>query len=298
MPDALIFDIQRFSIQDGPGIRTTAFLKGCPLACAWCHNPESQRRQPEVVTLEHRCLRCGACRAVCPEGIGTNLCETCTNCGLCVEACPSGARQMVGRSYDIAELTRELVRDRLFYEESGGGATFSGGEPLGQVGFLLAALEAARGEGVHTAVDTCGFAPLPDLLAVAKRTDLFLFDLKLVDDERHRHYTGVSNVLILNNLKALAQEHGNLWVRIPVISGINDDDDSVRAAAELLTPLPGVREVHLLPYHGTGESKFARLGRSYDLTGTGSLHPLRLERLAGIFTDAGLAAKVAGSGMR
>jgi pyruvate formate lyase activating enzyme len=201
---------------------------------------------------------------------------------------------MVGRPYEVDELTGELLRDRPFYEESGGGVTFSGGEPLGQVEFLLAALEAARAQGLHTAVDTCGFASRPDILAIAECTDLFLYDLKLVDDERHRRYTGVSNAMILNKLKALARQHGNLWVRIPVIPGINDDDDSVHAAAEFLAPLPGVREVHLLPYHRTGEPKFTRLGRSYDLTGTGSMSSSRLGQLAGVFTGAGLVAKVLG----
>lgn len=251
-----------------------------------------QHGEAAVLTLEHRCLHCGACRDACPESTDLDLSETCTICGLCVEACPSGARRMVGRRYEVDGLIREFLRDGPFYEESGGGVTFSGGEPLGQVEFLLAALEAARAVGLHTAVDTCGFASWPDLLAVAKRTDLFLYDLKLVNDERHRRYTGVSNAMILNNLKALAWKHGNLWVRIPVIPGINDDDDSVHAAVEFLAPLPGVREVHLLPYHRAGEPKFPRLGRSYGLAGTGSLNPFRLGQMAQIFADAGKDAKV------
>ena len=287
----LVFDIQRFSIQDGPGIRTTVFLKGCPLSCGWCHNPESQAPGREVMTLEHRCIRCGAHLEVCPGGDNRS---GCTTCGRCVEACPTGARQMAGRPYEIEELTRIVLQDRPFYEESGGGVTFSGGEPLLHPEYLAAALEAARAHGLHTAVDTCGFASPGDLLAVARHTDLFLYDLKLIDPERHRQHTGVSNTIILQNLERLAREHGNLWIRIPVIPGVNDDDAAAGDAAAFLAPLPGIREVHLLPYHLTGETKFARLGRSYSLAGTPVPTAERMHTLAGIYEDQGLVTRIVG----
>lgn len=291
MTAPLIFDIQRFSIQDGPGIRTTVFLKGCPLACIWCHNPESQAPGREVMTLEHRCIRCGAHLEVCPGGDDRS---GCTTCGRCVEACPTGARQMAGRVYAIEELTRIVLQDRQFYEESGGGVTFSGGEPLLHPEYLAAALDAARVQGLHTAVDTCGFAAPGDLAAVAGLTDLFLYDLKLVDPERHQRHTGASNDLILDNLARLAREHGCLWIRIPVIPGVNDDDAAASAAAAFLAPLPGVREVHLLPYHPTGEAKFARLGRPYSLAGTPAPTAERMRTLAGIYADRGLMTRVVG----
>lgn len=311
-----IFDIQRFSIQDGPGIRTTVFLKGCPLACVWCHNPESRSGEPETMTLEHRCIRCGACLGRCPAqarvaaGTGrledtaeTDMAErsdrlplvpdaTCTACGRCVDACPTGARLMVGRPYTVDELIRELSRDWIFHEESGGGVTFSGGEPLAQREFLVAALDAARTLGLHSAVDTSGLAPWGDLLAVAERTDLFLYDLKLVDDQQHFRYTGVSNALILSNLEALARAHGNLWVRIPVIPGINDDDEAAHDMAAFLARLPGIREIQLSPYHATGVPKFARLGLTYDLPAAEPPSPFRLGRIGEIYLAAGLATTI------
>ncbi len=294
MERGLIFDIQRFSVHDGPGIRTTVFLKGCPLACAWCHNPEGQGGEPQIVTLEHRCLRCGACRQVCPREGTEERAPRCTTCGRCVAACPTGARQRVGTVYDTAQLITELQRDRCFYEESGGGVTFCGGEPLAQTDFLEAALTAARAAELHTAVDTCGYAPAAKLEAIARWTDLFLYDLKLVDDQRHQRYTGVSNHLILENLRMLAREHGSLWVRVPVIPGVNDDDSAIGAVAELLAGLPRFGEVHLLPYHETGERKFARLGRDYGLTGVKPPSRERLGELLAILTGAGLNARIAG----
>jgi pyruvate formate lyase activating enzyme len=268
MQTGLVFNIQRYSIQDGPGIRTTVFLKGCPMACSWCHNPESQSPEPEISVVEGRCIRCGACWEACPQrGEGGEAADgrravpsdgECTRCGACVEACPTGAREMVGRRMAVDEVLEAVLRDRIFYDDSGGGVTFSGGEPLAQPAFLVELLEACRRERLHTAVDTCGYAPREDLLAATAVADLFLYDLKLLDDERHRHYTGVSNALVLDNLEALGHSHANVRLRIPIVPGVNDDGENLRAAARLAASLPGVRQVDLLPYHDLGRHKVPR----------------------------------------
>ena len=299
-----VFNVQRFSVHDGPGIRTTVFLKGCPLRCRWCHNPEGISPAPEMMILANRCIHCGRCVEVCPSGLATEagLAEVegrqCTVCGTCAETCPAAARQLAGRSMTAGEVLAEVLRDRIFYDDSGGGVTFSGGEPLMQPRFLRAALAACREEGVHTAVDTCGFCRRGELLATAPLADLFLFDLKVMDEERHRQLTGVSNRPILQNLEALARAHDRIWIRIPVIAGLNDDRDNMAATARFVAALPGVRRVSLLPYHSTGEPKRQRLPRageppapSPDLTAP---DPERLAALAGELAAAGLESSIGG----
>ena len=283
MTSGLIFNLQKYSLQDGPGIRTTVFLKGCPLHCAWCHNPESISPRQEFIILESRCIACGECRRVCPHAVvgqGSALprvMEQCTLCGACSDACPTAAREMVGRNMTVAELLPILLRDRVFYDDSGGGVTFSGGEPLLQFDFLAEALAACRAERVHTAVDTAGHCPTAHLLAIAPLTDLFLFDLKCVDSDRHRQFTGVPNELILQNLQALSRIHSNIWIRVPVIPGINDSRSELDSAARLTASLAGVRQVNLLPYHRTGVRKSERLGKDGFLTG---LQPASAEALS------------------
>jgi pyruvate formate lyase activating enzyme len=299
MESGLVFNIQRYSIQDGPGIRTTVFLKGCPLDCWWCHNPEGQSSQPEIIVVEGRCIRCGQCRKACPnapqdggkEGADD---KPCTLCGACVSACPTKARQIVGTRMTDAEVLAEILRDRIFYDDSGGGATFSGGEPLLQVGFLKAVLAACRRNGIHTAVDTCGYAPMEHLLGIAPLTDLFLYDLKLMDSGRHLRYTGVANATILDNLRRLGRVHGNIWIRIPVIPGLNDGPDEMEAAAELVSSIGGVRQVNLLAYHETGLQKFTRLGRRYRLDRAATPSPRHLEAVAERFRAQGLNVKTSG----
>jgi pyruvate formate lyase activating enzyme len=289
-----VFNVQRYSLHDGPGIRTTVFLKGCPARCFWCHNPESQSFAPEVLVVETRCLSCGTCATVCPHGAPPPGSGLCTACGACVEACPAGARQLAGRETTVGAVMDEVLRDRVFYEESGGGVTFSGGEPLAQPEFLTALLTAGRAAGLHTAVDTCGFAARERLLDLAPLVDLFLFDVKLVDDGRHRELTGLPVAPILGNLRALAAIHANIWIRIPVVPGYTDHEADVASAASLVAGLPGVHRISLLPYHRTGAAKARRLGRDGP---PDTLHPPpaeRLEALAALFRQRGLAVEIGG----
>jgi pyruvate formate lyase activating enzyme len=272
----LVFDIQRFSIHDGPGIRTTVFLKGCPLACPWCHNPESQATTPELIFWPGRCIGCEACLIACPHGalsiaieegarrIVTNAAH-CQLCAGCVDACYAGAREIVGRRMTVGEVLVEVARDVPFYDQSGGGVTFSGGEPLAQPEFLAGLLRACRAREIGTAVDTCGYAPWSVVDRVRPYVDLFLYDLKLMDDARHRQVTGVSNELILDNLQRLAAAGHRLRARVPVIPGLNDDEANIDALGAFVAALPGAVSVDLLAYHPTARDKYQRLGRDYPL---------------------------------
>ena len=289
MTSGLVFNVQRFSLHDGPGLRTTVFLKGCPLHCAWCHNPESQSGVAAFVRLRHRCMACGRCS---PDELDRPEVHGRTDAD--VEACPTGALQSVGETVLAAALVRTLLRDRIFFDESGGGVTVSGGEPMRQPRFVVDLLGRLKAEGVHTALDTCGYCRWDDLAEAARVADLVLFDLKLMDDARHREATGVSNGLILDNLRALAATHRGLWIRIPVVPGVNDDGENMAATASFVAALPGVRRVDLLPYHPTGEAKFARVGMVYGLHGTATPDSARLESVAAPFRATGLHTTIGG----
>lgn len=293
-----VFNIQKFSIHDGPGLRTTVFLKGCPLRCLWCHNPEGMRPAPELMVATSRCIHCGQCVETCPSGRlaaldrGDADVPRCRLCGTCVDVCPVEARQWVGRPMTVDDVVAEVLKDRLFYDDSGGGVTFSGGEPLMQPRFLNAALEACRREGVRTAVDTCGFCRRDDLLAAAHWTDLFLFDLKVMDDDRHRRLTGASNRPILDNLEALVRVHDDVRIRIPVIPGLNDDRENIVATACFVASLPGVRRVSLLPYHPYGRHKRERLADADPVSELSPPSEVHMEELASALTAAGLEARI------
>ncbi len=293
-----IFNIMRYAVHDGPGIRTTVFLKGCPLSCPWCHNPEGLRGGIEIAYHVERCVLCGECVNHCPQHALT-LEETrvsrdtqrCVVCGSCTDQCVMDARESIGREIGVEDLIAEVLKDRIFYDESGGGVTFSGGEPLHQFDFLLPALKACKANGLHTAVETSGLTTPDRLEEVCAYTDLFLFDVKLIDEERHKQLTGWSNVRIMENLRYLASRNASVAVRVPVIPGVNDDDENIRGLARLLTELGTVREVHLLPYHAGAASKYAGLGMRHRMTDVSALPGQRLEEIAETLTACGFTVR-------
>lgn len=272
LSQGIIFDFKKFSLHDGPGIRTTVFLKGCPLNCAWCHNPESISPKIEIHYQMERCFLCGECVSVCSnealsfanQQLVRNL-ELCTCCSACVEACPAEAWQQVGQWMTVAQMMTEIRKDRVYYEESGGGVTFSGGEPLFQPDFLADALAACKAEGLHTAVDTTGFTAWKNLERIQKNTNLFLYDLKCMNSEKHRIFTGVPNEIILENLKSLVELGSSIIIRIPLIPGMNDDVQNIEETGQFLRKIGNVQQVDLLPYHNIALHKYEQMQKKYEL---------------------------------
>ena len=266
MNSGMLFQFKRYSIHDGPGIRTTVFLKGCPLSCAWCHNPESRSCDPQLAIFPSRCIGCGKCADVCPEDavnpddpVLTDR-ERCTLCGICVESCPSAAREIVGRIMPAAEVIDNIDNDSSYDTESDGGVTFSGGEALLQYSFLVELLSICRNRGIHSAVDTSCHAPVDEFMRVAELADLMLCDVKLVDETDMIHYTGVSGRLILENIRMLAENGLNFKLRLPVIPGITDTEKNMNGILEFIDSLPFRPEIVLLPYHDAWIEKCQRLG--------------------------------------
>ena len=253
---ATIFDIERNSYVDGPGIRTTVFFKGCNLRCAWCHNPESQSPKPQMMFYKNKCTVCGKCKEKCPNAL-----ETCSLCGRCTLYCPHDARDICGKEYTVDEVLKEVVKDKSFYETSGGGVTFSGGECMLQIEFLTKILKACKQNGIHTAVDTAGHVPYERFEQILPYTDLFLYDVKCFDSDKHRQYTGVENQLILKNLKSLLAKSTPVWIRIPIIPTVNDTEEELQRIKEYLSSCGAPEKVELLPYHAMGEHKYAAIGK-------------------------------------
>jgi pyruvate formate lyase activating enzyme len=290
----VIFDIQHYSIHDGPGIRTTVFLKGCPLRCLWCSNPESQSDHPEIMFDASRCTRCGRCVEVCPHNasvkqenviqISRELCQGCT---ICVTLCPGEARQITGSIRKVKEVLQEVEKDRLFYENSGGGVTLSGGEPMNQPEFTGSLLKQCKAKGIHTVLDTSGYVQ-PELWdRVLDHVDMILYDLKHMDPQKHREFTGVSNQLILANARKLAFLKIPMVIRIPLIPGYNDTDENSESCARFIKEL-GITTVELLPFHNLCVSKYSKLQKEWKLNQVVSPSQERLEELQGIFSAQGL----------
>lgn len=265
MQTGTVFDIQRFCVSDGPGIRTTVFLKGCPLRCDWCHNPESWRTSPEVLFDAQNCIACGECAAACPRhtvrgGVHRFDRQGCDGCGRCAEACPTGALRRAGERMSADEVVRRVLRDRAFFASSGGGLTVSGGEPFAQPEFLAALVRAARAAELSVCLETCGHAPWRHIEAVLPEIALFLYDVKETDEDRHRAFTGASMSPVMENLRRLSDAGARIVLRCPVIPGRNDRPGHFEALAGLAESLPGVERVDVEPYHPLGVRKSAQLG--------------------------------------
>jgi len=298
----VVFDIKRYAINDGPGIRVAIFFKGCNLHCAWCHNPEGISPRMEKMYTRSRCIGCGTCVSVCPEraitltvhGIRTDA-GRCKLCSRCADACPSKAVELSGIAMSVGQIMEIIEKERVFFEQSGGGVTFSGGEPLLQSGFLTDLLDACGRQGIHRAVDTAGNVNTGLLLEIAARTDIFLFDLKMMDPVLHEKWTGVGNDLILANLCTLAASGARIIIRIPLIGGVNDSEENIRKTAEFIAGLQcKPKEVNLLPYHAVAQNKYLKLGRpeAFELFQTPD-DDTRARSIA-IFSEYGITASTGG----
>lgn len=314
MKKGTIFNIQKFSVHDGPGIRTTVFFKGCPLECKWCHNPEGLACERELAIFQSRCIGCGMCIAACPNHAvelaspgtagktgksHTNVWvaltdrEKCTVCGKCADICPAQAREIAGRAVTSGWVMEQILKDRIFYDQSGGGVTFSGGEPFMQPEFLLELLMRCKDEDISTAVDTSGYVSWESIEQAAPLTDLFLYDIKIMDPARHAKYTGVPNQIILDNLAKLSRAHESIIARIPIIPGVNDDEANIESTGKFLSSL-GITRVSILPYHNMGSDKYTRLGRIYAIKDTSRPQDEVMLKVKGELEKFGLAVKIGG----
>ncbi|MCD8301915.1 MAG: glycyl-radical enzyme activating protein [Prevotellaceae bacterium] len=300
---ALVFDIKRFSLNDGPGIRTTIFMQGCPLHCVWCHNPEGISPHPVRLYNKKKCIGCSSCVEACPHGVlrltpdGIVGGEGCVLCGSCAEACPSRAMEMAGKEWTVEQLMAQVERERQIMTSSGGGVTLCGGEPLMHHHALLEILDAVGQAGFHRAVDTSLYAAATEVKQVMERCELLLIDLKHTDSSLHHFYTGVDNGLILSNIRLVSEAAHTYWIRIPLIVGVNADAANLQASAAFLASLPTPPEVVcLLPYHDIGKGKHARMGTTYNPAALPMREPSVEEQEAalGYFTSRGLTARIGG----
>jgi pyruvate formate lyase activating enzyme len=292
----IVFNIQRYSTEDGPGIRSTVFMKGCPMRCPWCHNPEGLKPDPELVWYDVRCIGARDCLAACPSGALTLTQEgmviardKCDTCGACEEACPAAALEVIGKSRSMDDVAREAARDRVFYEKSGGGVTISGGEPALQDDFAVALMTRLKEEGIHLALDTCGGVGWNRLQPLVELADLVLYDLKTMDDAAHARYTGVPLQLVVDNAREVARSGKAMWVRTPAIPGYTDSEDNIRGIARFIREeLADIQRYDILAFNNTCDAKYRRLDMIFPLAGQPLLSEDKMSRLAGVAKEEGV----------
>lgn len=292
----LIFDIHQYAIYDGPGIRTVVFLKGCPLSCIWCHNPESQYPDPQISYFQEKCLECGKCVDSCPnkalgltsKGIKRDV-KRCNLCGNCIKTCPNKVMELVGKEYSVEEVVKIVAADKPFYDNSGGGVTISGGEPTMQYLFLVSLLNNLKLKGIHSAVETCGFFNEKQLDELLELVDLFLFDIKHVDPEIHEKFTGVKNEKIKKNFKKIVEktESRKIICRIPIIPNFNKDLDVIKGIADFLNEVNYSNDIHLMPYNKLSKTKYEKVGMGNLYKDMGELSKKELEEISNIFENQG-----------
>ncbi len=298
----LIFDIKRFAINDGPGIRVTVFFKGCPLSCKWCHNPESISPQPQKMYDKNKCIGCEACVKACDlnacvltkDGIVTDL-AVCKACDKCEDACPTKATEISGKIITEDNLMTIIKKETLLMDMSDGGVTFSGGEPLMHYDFLMSILNRCKSEGIHTCIDTTGFIKTEKLLKIAEKSDCFLYDLKMMNSTKHKYYTGVDNKLILSNLRELAKTDAEIFIRIPLIKSVNDDIENITESAKFISELRNKSiRVNILPYHNIAGKKYEKLGGQYDEGKMSEPEDVIINEFIDVFKSYGIKAVVGG----
>ena len=293
---SLITNVQKFSIHDGDGIRTSVFFKGCPLKCEWCHNPETQRFEKEMQCDKEKCVGCGTCAKVCPNGAISMengkpemKKDACTFCGKCVNFCPIGIREIIGREYSVKELIKELMKDQMFYEESGGGVTLSGGEVMAMdIDYILAIAKELKRQDVTLTIDTCGYVPYEKFQAILPYVHTFLYDVKVMDPKLHKKYIGVDNQLILDNLIRLAADGARIYIRIPTIKEVNGNEKNMKETIEFLKEHDiHPAQINLLPYHDTGSGKYSKLDMEYKGTDLHAPEKEEMESFVRLFVESG-----------